>query len=72
MFHGCDTFNVPITAISLCTALSVGPTLDAVALYFVGAVLFCFNNWTKYYTGELILDEVNACLVDEFLWERTD
>jgi len=58
--HGCDCFNVICQTITVAAAINTGATWKAYTTYFLASSAFYFNTWEEYYTGELILGEING------------
>jgi len=58
--HGCDCFNVVAQALTVACAVNSGSSWKTYTLYFVAASTFYFNTWEEYYTGQLVLGEING------------
>jgi len=58
--HGCDAVNVPLNAFNSCTGINCGVTWLSKLSHVLASSIFYFNTWEEYYTGTLILAEING------------
>lgn len=59
--HGCDALNVTITGVSFAAVAQFGPTLWGLLLFWaLGMAPFFFATLEEYFTGALVLREING------------
>lgn len=58
--HGCDAFNVILTAFSVCSVLQFGNSPKSLMILYTAMVPFFTGTWEEYYTGVLHLPVVNG------------
>lgn len=59
--HGCDAFNVTISGVSFMAMLQLGPGLASCLMLFAVGHLICYAaSLEEYFTGAMILREING------------
>jgi len=58
--HGCDALNTGLSCMTLCSSLQLGSSWKTVVMAVSSLSTFYAATWEEYYTGELILPEING------------
>jgi ethanolaminephosphotransferase len=69
--HGIDALNVIICSILFSSALNCGTSWETYVFYYTPCTVFYFNTWEEYYTGKLVLPEINGPSDGQFLIQLT-